>query len=112
MFRCSEEAAGGNWDVQEAPPSRPQPPALNGRSGSTKPSCGLPGPGSTGAGPRDDEAHRAHCSRRPMNSSNASGCCNESRLTAFSGCVPAKIFFTGTSSFLPLSVRGTSATGM
>jgi hypothetical protein len=44
------------------------------------------------------------------NQSSASGLASESRLAAFSGSVPERIRFTGTSSSLPDSVRGTSST--
>src|SRR5215211_3104644 len=40
--------------------------------------------------------------------SSASGLASESRLAALSGAAPSRIFFTGTSSFLFESVRGTS----
>src|SRR5690606_24654334 len=44
------------------------------------------------------------------NRSRDEGFCSASRLTARSGGVPARILLTGTSSFLPFNVRGTSST--
>ena len=49
---------------------------------------------------------------RTLNSekkSRAAGLASESRLAALSGAAPSRIFFTGTSSFLLESVRGTSS---
>ena len=46
---------------------------------------------------------------RSTNQSSAAGLASESRLAALAGSPPCRILLTGTSSFLPDSVRGTSS---
>ena len=72
---------------------------------------GQPRRGRGGVRPADRGARRGAQLARTANSatqSSASGFASESRDAALSGAAPSRIFFTGTSSFLFESVRGTS----
>ena len=62
------------------------------------------------ARPRGDDPLDAHVAALATNHSSAAGSASESRAAATSGGVPVRMRFTGTSSFLPDSVRGTDGT--
>ena len=66
--------------------------------------------GADAASARGDDALDAHGAALATNHSSAAGSASESRAAATSGGVPARIRFTGTSSFFPDNVRGIDGT--